>query len=428
MSKRNVTISSMLDSNTDEQTRNSSPGGASGMPILNLVQQFQTSITDSFSQGPGPDQYNSVEVEEAADHNYNRVPIAIRPSPGLPLLVPKTRAISVSPGPEPASKTPSFVVSDHIKRFQTSFQLTPTPQPGPAGPAGPTGPTTPTARSKTSINSIINIDDEPEVINIEATPPPPAVAPKKRKPAQKKKEDPAKKRKPDEPIVVEDKKTPKPAPKQTTKTKKKPLETPKPVYPAKPAIYPGMTTEKAAKAPDVKLPPPSVIEIPTEKDDEKQEPPIIALNIPLIDPANPKPGQSEVVINVLRLSEEKYGWQVIHPKARSAIDIMDDMIEDDDDGADEDDDEEVIVVEEKAEKEPKKKEELTEEQLVRRHEVKMNRKVGKYDYEDPFIDDVELQMEEEITSTKEGFFVYWGPLVDDRTMNGGPKKTSKTKK
>ena len=33
----------------------------------------------------------------------------------------------------------------------------------------------------------------------------------------------------------------------------------------------------------------------------------------------------------------------------------------------------------------------------------MNRKVGKYDYEDPFIDDAELQWEEEITTTKEGF-------------------------
>ena len=52
----------------------------------------------------------------------------------------------------------------------------------------------------------------------------------------------------------------------------------------------------------------------------------------------------------------------------------------------------------------------------------MIRKVGKYEFEDPFIDDQELQMEEEISSTKEGFFVYWGPLVDDRNSNKKKKR------
>lgn len=166
-----------------------------------------------------------------------------------------------------------------------------------------------------------------------------------------------------------------------------------------------------------------------DKEKEKVEPPIIALNIPLLDPNNPKPGQAEVVINVLKLAEDKYGWSRIHPQAKSAIDIMDDMIEDDEDVMDEDEDDEVLD-DEKISKKKKEEEELTEEQLARRHEVKMNRKVGKYDYEDPFIDDIELQMEEEITSTKEGFFVYWGPLVDDRNQSNSTNKkgTAKSKK
>ena len=133
-----------------------------------------------------------------------------------------------------------------------------------------------------------------------------------------------------------------------------------------------------------------------EKEHEKEKllpPPIIALSIPLIDPKNPKPGQSEVVVNVLRLAEEKYGWTAIHPNAKSAIDIMEDMIDDDDD--DDDDDDEVIVDDEKSgsvapapapSKKKKEGEELTEEQLVRQHQTRMNRKVGKYDYQDPFID------------------------------------------
>ena len=45
-----------------------------------------------------------------------------------------------------------------------------------------------------------------------------------------------------------------------------------------------------------------------EKEKEKPEPPIIALNIPLLNPKDPQPGKAEVIVNVLKLAEEKYGW------------------------------------------------------------------------------------------------------------------------
>ncbi|WEJ96836.1 HIR complex subunit [Yamadazyma tenuis] len=181
----------------------------------------------------------------------------------------------------------------------------------------------------------------------------------------------------------------------------------------------------------------NILEPPEKK--EKKDLPIIALNIPLIDPKNPKFGQSEVVVNVLKLAEDKYGWSVVHPEAKSAIDTMDDLIDDDDDNDndndndnenenedDENEEEERKKDESKKEenkKEDSKKEEnLSEEQLVRRHEAKMARKVGKYDFEDPFIDDDELQWEEKISSTKEGFFVYWGPLIEERNVKKPTKK------
>lgn len=157
---------------------------------------------------------------------------------------------------------------------------------------------------------------------------------------------------------------------------------------------------------------------------EKKELPILALNVPLIDPKNPKLGQSEVVVNVMKLAEDKYGWDALHPDAKSAIDVMDEMIEDDDDNDNMEEDE-VVIEEDETKK--KKEDHLSEEQLVRRHEARMNRKVGKYDYEDPFIDDDELQWEEGISSTKEGFFVYWGPLIDERQGNNN-KKAIKPKK
>ena len=191
-----------------------------------------------------------------------------------------------------------------------------------------------------------------------------------------------------------------------------------------------MTTLTTGLHPKVEtsLAPPAVVEVPGK-------PPIISLTIPLLDPKNPRPGQALVVVNVLKLAEDKYGWSAMHPDAKTAIDIMDDAIDDDDDAADEEDDEKPDKEEKKDEKRDEKKDdkkedkpkekELTEEQLIRQHEIMMARKVGKYDYEDPFIDDEELQWEEEITSTKEGFFVYWGPLVEDRNQPSGKSKKKK---
>ena len=66
---------------------------------------------------------------------------------------------------------------------------------------------------------------------------------------------------------------------------------------------------------------------------------------------------------------------------------MDEIIDDEDDGMEEDiEEDELPIIDEQgpisgnplAKKKKATEEELTEEQLARRHEVKMNRKVGKY--------------------------------------------------
>ena len=98
----------------------------------------------------------------------------------------------------------------------------------------------------------------------------------------------------------------------------------------------------------------------------------------------------------------------MHPNSKNALDMMDDMIDDEDDD-DNDEDEDIIEVPNPSEQQQQqqanstsggkesnsgattqKGKELTEEQLFRQHEVKMIRKVGKYDFEDPFIDDEEV--------------------------------------
>lgn len=489
--QRNVPISLLLDLTNDDNDQVQVLESVSPEKVLNLVSQFQSTIEVTPSPPPttgptfvsrsGPRSHRNLLNDEPAevinidedDDNSKfaapdkkkpskpKKPVLSRTSPGLPMLIPKPINVgSVSPSPQvvaAAVGTPGFIPNDQIKQFQSSFQV----QAGALVTPTPLQAKSPV--SKTSINSIINIDDEPEEVKAEQ---------------QKKKRAPAKKRKAPTPTATnggekpaEPKKRKPPAKPKTEGGDKKPPAKAKKKTPdatpgakegeagaVKTVVHPTMTTDKLSVAKDVVLPPAQVIDVESkpvddnekEKEKEKEkdkakQAPIIALNIPLLDPKDPKPGQSEVIINVLKLAEDKYGWAAIHPNAKSAIDLMDEMIDDEED-IEEDDDDDVQIVDSNngrpttpqlnganGQAKPKKKdeEELTEEQLVRQHEVKMNRKVGKYDYEDPFIDDEELQWEEEITSTKEGFFVYWGPLVDDRNMTSGSsnkKGSSKGKK
>lgn len=422
--------------------------------IQSLVSQFQPRLDYPPNSAQSP-----IIIDEPDDRSSPADVVIVEDQDRrskLPLL-PATfkKATSVAYQPLQIGTGKSGVL-DHIKNFQTSFKLGEQQYSDSTGGGTPVQPLAPWPQalklnpSKTSITSIINAEDDSSPQNQQD---------KKRKPpakadssSKKPKTENSKKPK------VENKldSTPALAPKKSApKSKKKTPDlssTPQDKQ-EKGSMHATATTDRS-KAPklQVQLEKPSIIDVKKESNStqdttdskhnqkdfttedkkdkaQKAEMPVIALNIPLLDPKDPKPGQAEVVVNVLKLAEDKYGWNVIHPNAKSAIDLMDEMLEDEDDGADEDEDDDLQVVDEKGNPAQKKTEELTEEQLAKRHETKMNRKVGKYDYEDPFIDDEELQWEEEITTTKEGFFVYWGPLVEDRSATGSTKKgASKSKK
>lgn len=412
-------------------------------PILSLVSDFQAQgeLRPNLAQKPIviDDERSSPPEIVVVDDNDRalRLPVPLAPSYRRPSpLAFKVNTTGDNPG----------AVLDYIKNFQSNFKV---------GSTEPIDSSTIQWRaggpSKTSINSIINSEESNALL---------APAPEKKKRASSTKTDSAaKKAKTEKKTAKGDVKAEpkKPGPKSKKKTPEIAIA------PAdKPSIHPTATADKAkTKSQPVKLEKPAVLSLKKEDqlDDSKSSPhedkkdklaappPIIALNIPLLDPKAPMPGQAEVVVNVLKLAEEKYGWNTIHPNAKSAIDLMDEMLDDEDEGADEDDDDELQVVDEKgntlaqneknnaqneksnAQSKKKNNDELTEEQRARQHETRMNRKVGKYDYEDPFIDDEELQWEEEITTTKEGFFVYWGPLVEDRAATSTTKKgTAKGKK
>ena len=82
------------------------------------------------------------------------------------------------------------------------------------------------------------------------------------------------------------------------------------------------------------------------------------------------------------------------------IDSKDNMT-DVDDIIDDDEDMEDNTETDKTDIQPKKK----------AHPMKGKNLIGKYDFEDPFIDDSEMLWEEQRASTKDGFFVFFGPLI-----------------
>lgn len=445
MSQRNVPIALLLSGGQDptsQQPQDGQQDQAQARPH-NLILQFQ-----AFVGGPGL---------PSANQPHEVLVIDDEPEPAQSQAQPQAKAPAQAQFQQ-TQQTPQHTpaqISEQVKNFQALFQAgqpsthIPLPYSVLTDRQTPPAPTRPAVSpqynltpSKTSINSLINSDESSAPKQQPA--PSPSAPPEKKKRASQKADGPNKKAK------TEPKKTAKleakPEPKKTAKSKKKTPEiVVQPVE--KPGIHATMSTDKArGNAVQAKLAPPAFMEFKkdtsegvedndalTSKDKETkekeppQERPVIALDIPLLDPKDPQPGQAEVVINVLKLAEDKYGWNVIHPNAKSAIDLMDEILDDDDDGEDDDDDD-LQVVDEKGnvqkDDKGKKKDELTEEQKLKKHETKMNRKVGKYDYEDPFIDDEELQWEEEITTTKEGFFVYWGPLVEDKTSASIAKKTT----
>ncbi|ODQ77756.1 hypothetical protein BABINDRAFT_163155 [Babjeviella inositovora NRRL Y-12698] len=193
-----------------------------------------------------------------------------------------------------------------------------------------------------------------------------------------------------------------------------PAETPVPpkVEVPKPSFV-NVTEEKKADEPGSLLaslmsPGRNVAAKPTA---EETKEPIIILDVPLNAPGQ-APGTAEVVFNVMKLAEEQYGWKNVHPNAKFAMDILDDLDSESEGDNDSDMEEDQTDIAE-APKSPRSLASLAASEKQRKAIASNNRKVGKYDKLDPFIDDSEMFWEEQAASTKDGFFVYWGPLVDE---------------
>ena len=120
--------------------------------------------------------------------------------------------------------------------------------------------------------------------------------------------------------------------------------------------------------------------------------PNIYLNFPL-------DGETNRYIDFAKLAEEKYGWAALNPRLAKAKMMMDSGDEIAVDGSESESNVEMGGTGEAASESSKQR--------------KKRRYQDIYDKEDPFIDDSEMLWEEQAASSKDGFFVYSGPLVPD---------------
>ncbi len=193
--------------------------------------------------------------------------------------------------------------------------------------------------------------------------------------------------------------------------------------------------------------------------------PIINIDVP-VAPPGVKTTDQQITYNVASLCEDKYGFNALNSNSRLPVDLgddLDDEMDDDDDdvvnssavsghngaasgplagvgvvNADEEHDDAADIVNRlhlkfTPEMTDEEKEEMVLKELHRRR-MEDNKRIGKYDIDDPFIDDEELQFEEQTKNNKGGFFVYHGEWTDsDQTNNrrrGGnsSKRRSQTSK
>ncbi|ROT42752.1 HPC2-domain-containing protein [Sodiomyces alkalinus F11] len=154
--------------------------------------------------------------------------------------------------------------------------------------------------------------------------------------------------------------------------------------------------------------------------------PSIVLHIPL------KAGETNKYVNFMREAEARYGWDALHPrlaaqrdrkariaaasaaleKAAAGQESGDEMSEDSDKEASNVEMGGMASGQDVVEK-PKKK--------------KRNFKEDEYDKDDDFVDDSELLWEEQAAASRDGFFVYSGPLISEpekpaNNGNDGPPK------
>ena len=130
----------------------------------------------------------------------------------------------------------------------------------------------------------------------------------------------------------------------------------------------------------------------------------------------PLNGETNKYINFARLAEEKYGYNALHPKLAAQRDRLARVaahgaaLESNSKNGTSADEMSLDASEGEGEQSnADKKASGTENGAPKKRKRQM--KEDQYDKDDPFVDDTELAWEEQAAASKDGFFVYSGPLV-----------------
>lgn len=175
---------------------------------------------------------------------------------------------------------------------------------------------------------------------------------------------------------------------------------------------PHINASKDALAPLPGAPERSILDFGKAEPGSEFVAPSIILNIPLN-------GETNKYINFMRMAEDQYGWEALHPRqaelrarkariaaASAALAQNDSSREGDEMSVDESDNEDSNV-EMGGTSGPDKP---TDGKPVKK---KRHFKEDEYDKDDDFVDDSELLWEEQAAASRDGFFVYSGPLVPE---------------
>ncbi|KAK4157712.1 hypothetical protein C8A00DRAFT_11497 [Chaetomidium leptoderma] len=171
----------------------------------------------------------------------------------------------------------------------------------------------------------------------------------------------------------------------------------------------------------------SILDFGKARPGEEEDAPSIALHIPL------NPGENNKYVNFMRMAEERYGWDALHPrlaasrerKARIAAataalektgsgrDSGEEMDEDLLQGSDAGDSNVEMGGMGNNANGNANGTGNGNEAPAKPARKKRNFKEDEYDKGDDFVDDSELLWEEQAAASKDGFFVYSGPLIPE---------------
>lgn len=155
----------------------------------------------------------------------------------------------------------------------------------------------------------------------------------------------------------------------------------------------------------------SILDFGKARPGEEFQAPTIVLNIPI------KIGETNKYVNFMRLAEDRYGWDALHPrlaanrdrKARIAAATA--SLEKAELGRDSGDEMSLDLSDGEASNPENGGTSGPDAQL--KPKKKRNFKEDQYDVADDFVDDSELLWEAQAAASRDGFFVYSGPLVPE---------------